>query len=315
MERPTVDVVVPVAAADAIGLRATVARLRATLTLGPGDTLTVVDNRGLGVVHADVLVASEVRTSYYTRNRGAARGSAEWLLFLDADVTPEPGLLNALFDPPPNPSVGVLAGAIVDAPPGAAAGVAVRFAALKGAMSQEVVLAHGPWAFAQTANAAVRRSAFTAVRGFCGGVRSGGDADLCWRLRAAGWALESRPGAVVVHANRARVFRMLAQRFRHGTGAGWLAARWPGAFPARRWPGLLRWGLARALGGARALARGNLDAAILGLLDGPAVWAFELGRLMPNRPLRRGWGSWGRRVARREGADAGALSPLPPLRG
>ena len=290
MERPTVDVVVPVAAADAVGLRATAARLRATLALGAGDTLTVVDNRGLGVVHADVLVAPEVRTSYYTRNRGAARGSAEWLLFLDADVTPEPGLIDALFEPPPSPSVGVLAGAIVDAPPGPAAGVAVRFAALKGAMSQEVVLAHGPWAFAQTANAAVRRSAFAAVRGFCPEVRSGGDADLCWRLRAAGWSLESRPRAAVAHASRARVSGLMAQRFRHGAGAGWLAARWPGAFPARRWPGLLRWGLSRALAGARALASGDRDAAILGLLDGPAVWAFELGRLVPNRPLRRRWG-------------------------
>jgi len=119
------------------------------------------------------------------------------------------------------------------------------------------------------------------------GVPSGGDADLCWRLRAAGWELASRPAAVVVHANRARLRAMLAQRFRHGAGAGWLARRWPGALPARRWPGLVRWGLMRALVGAQALARGDRDAATLGLLDGPAVWAFELGRLVPNRPMRR----------------------------
>ena len=298
MERPTVDVVVPVAAADATELGATVARLRATLALGPNDTLTVVDNRDLGVLDEAVLVAAEVHTSYYARNRGAARGSAEWLLFLDGDVFPEPGLLDALFEPPPEPSVGVLAGAIVDAPPGPAAGAAVRFAALKGATSQEVVLAHGPWAFAQTANAAVRRSAFTAVGGFVADVRSGGDADLCWRLRAAGWALESRPRAAVAHANRAGMGGLLAQRFRHGTGAGWLAGRWRGAFPARRWPGLLYWGLSRALAGGRALARGDHDAAILGLLDGPTVWAFELGRRVPNRPLRRR-GRRGRRGRRR----------------
>jgi hypothetical protein len=314
MERPTVDVVVPVAGADAAGLRATVTRMRATLALGPGDTLTVVDNRGLDVLDQAVLVATEVRTSYYARNQGAARGAAEWLLFLDADVTPEPGLLDALFEPAPAPSVGVLAGAIVDAPPGPAAGVAVRFAALKGAMSQEVVLAHGRWAFAQTANAAVRRSAFTEAGGFVADVRSGGDADLCWRLRVAGWSLESRQRAAVAHANRARVGGLLAQRFRHGTGAGWLAARWPGALPARRWPGLVRWGLSRALAGTRAVARGDRDAAILGLLDGPAVWAFELGRLVPNRPLRRRWGKLIAWPPRREKANAGALVPLPPSR-
>ena len=285
MERPAVDVVVPVAAGDAAGLRAVLGRFHATLDLEPGDTLTVVDNLGLGVAETDVLVAAEVRTSYYARNRGAARGVAEWLLFLDGDVTPEPGLLDALFDPPPGPKVGVLAGAIRDGPPGI--GAASRFTALKGAMSQEVVLAHGEWAFAQTANATIRRSAFAAAGGFCAGVRSGGDADLCWRLRAAGWELASRPAAVVVHANRARLRAMLAQRFRHGAGAGWLARRWPGALPARRWPGLVRWGLMRALVGALALARGDRDAATLGLLDGPAVWAFELGRLVPNRPMRR----------------------------
>ncbi len=291
MGRPAVDVVVPVAAADEDGLRAVMARLRTTLDLRPGDTLTVVDNRGLGLADADVLVAAEVRTSYYARNRGAARGVAEWLLFLDADVTPEAGLLDALFDPPPGPAVGVLAGGIADAAPGT--GAASRFSALKGAMSQEVVLAHGEWAFAQTANAAVRRSAFAAAGGFCAAVRSGGDADLCWRLRAAGWEIASRPGATVVHANRPRLRAMLAQRFRHGAGAGWLARRWPGALPARGWPGLVRWGLMRALAGARALAEGDRDAATVGLLDGPAVWAFELGRLVPNRPLRR----WRRRRA------------------
>jgi hypothetical protein len=285
MERPAVDVVVPVAATDAAALAAVLARFRATLTLRPGDTLTVVDNRGLGLADPDVLAAPEVPTSYWARNRGAARGTAPWLVFLDADVTPEPGLLDALLDPPPGARTGVLAGAVRDAEPGP--GAAERFAFLKASMSQDGVLATADWAFAQTANAAVRREAFAALGGFVAGVRSGGDADLCWRLRAAGWALETRPGAAVVHANRARLRGMLGQRVRHGTGAAWLAARWPGALPARRWPGLLRWGLVRAAQGAGALARGDRDAALLGLLDGPAVWAYELGRLLPNRPLRR----------------------------
>jgi GT2 family glycosyltransferase len=121
-------------------------------------------------------------------------------------------------------------------------------------------------------------------------VRSGGDADLCFRLRAAGWALERRPGAAVVHRNRATVPRMLAQRARHGAGAAWLAKRYPGALPRRTWPGLILWGVKRASTGLKAAARKDRDEALLGLLDGPTVWAFELGRLIPNRPrpkLRR----------------------------
>ena len=107
------------------------------------------------------------------------------------------------------------------------------------------------------------------------------------RLVEAGWEIEQRTGAAVVHRNRATVAGMLGQRFRHGAGAGWLEREHPGALPARRWPGLALWSARRAVAGFVALARGDRDSAISGLLDGPAVWAFELGRLVPNRPLRR----------------------------
>jgi Glycosyl transferase family group 2 len=281
--RPAVDVVIPVAG-DVAGV---LARARG-LVLAADDTLTIVDNRGAGVADPDVLVAGAVRSSYFARNEGARRGSAPWLLFLDADVHAPPDLLDRLFAAEPGARTAVLAGAVVDEPAGAGAPAAVRFAELKRSMSQEVTLGHGRWAFAQTANCAVRRTAFEAVGGFRDDVRSGGDADLCWRLAAAGWELERRPGAAVVHRNRATVPALLGQRFRHGSGAGWLAREHPGAMPARRWPGLAWWSAKRTAAGLAALARGDRDGAIVGLLDGPAVWAFELGRLVPNRPLRRG---------------------------
>lgn len=280
MDRPDVDVVVPVAT-DAAGLRALLARL-AQLRLRPGDTLTVVDNRGVGVEDPRVLVAAAQPSSYFARNRGAERGRAPWLLFLDADVEAPPDLLDRLLRPPPDARVGVLAGAVADAAPGPRATLAERWAHRKASMSQEVTLGHGRWAFAQTANCAVRRCAFEAVGGFTEGIRSGGDADLCWRLRETGWVLEHRTDAVVVHHNRTSVRALLRQRARHGSGAAWLGTRWPGALPARRWPGLLWWGARRAGTGLRALARGDRDAAAEGLLDGPTVWAFELGRSASN---------------------------------
>lgn len=282
MSRPAVDVVIPVAG-SAAQVTDAVTRARG-LTLRDGDTITVVDNRGRGVADADVLVADAVHTSYYARNAGARRGSAPWLLFLDADVHAPADLLDRLFAQEPRGRTAVLAGAIVDEPAGPGAPVALRYAELKQSMAQDL---HGRWGFAETANCAVRREAFEAVGGFREDVRSGGDADLCWRLAAAGWELEGRSGAAVLHRNRSSVAGMLGQRFRHGTGAGWLAREHPGAMPARRWPGLARWALRRAARGAAALAQGDRDAAIVGLLDGPAVWAFELGRLVPNRPLRR----------------------------
>jgi len=285
--RPAVDVVLPFFG-SAEQLELVVQRL-AALDVRPGDTLTIADNRP-GAADDDagpvrIVAAAERRTSYHARNRGVAGGTAPWIVFLDADVLPPAELLERYFEPPPGEHVGILAGSVIDA--GETASAAERYAFLKSSMSQEVTLAHGEWAFAQTANAAVRRSAFEQAGGFEGGVRSGGDADLCFRVRAAGWTLERRERAAVVHRNRATVPRMLAQRARHGAGAAWLARRWPGALPRRRWPGLAWWAVRRTADGVRAAARKDRDAMLLGLLDGPAVWAFELGRLIPNRPRPR----------------------------
>ncbi len=269
-----------------------VARL-ATLELRPCDTVTIADNRP-GAVDQErgavrVVRAVGRQTSYFARNCAVAGGVAPWIVFLDADVHPPSDLLDRYFARPPGESVGVLAGAVVDeAPPeDGTATAAERYAWLKSSMSQEVTLAHGEFAFAQTANAAVRRVALEQAGGFEEGVRSGGDADMCFRVRAAGWALERREEAAVTHRNRATIPRMLAQRARHGAGAAWLGRRWPGALPRRSWPGLAWWSARRAAGGLLAAARGDRDAALLGLLDGPAVWAFELGRLIPNRPRPR----------------------------
>ncbi|MBI5104523.1 MAG: hypothetical protein HZB46_05980, partial [Solirubrobacterales bacterium] len=77
------------------------------------------------------------------------------------------------------------------------------------------------------------------------------------------------------------------QRARHGSGAAWLAREHAGALPARRPLGLAWWATRRAADGLVGLATGERDRALLGLLDGPAVWAFELGRLVPNRPWPR----------------------------
>ena len=287
-ERPAVDVVLPFYGSDEQLER--VAERLAALELRRGDSVTIADNRpaAAGAQRGSVAIipAGERQTSYYARNRGAARGQAAWLVFLDADVSPPPDLLDRYFATAPGEGVGILAGAVVDEPAaeGEIATAAERYAWLKSSMSQEITLASDEWAFAQTANAAVRRAAFEQVGGFEEGVRSGGDADLCFRVRAAGWALERREDAAVVHRNRSTISRMLAQRARHGAGAGWLSKRWPGALPRRRWPGLAWWSSKRAAQGLIAAARRDRDAALLGLLDGPAVWAFELGRLIPNRP-------------------------------
>lgn len=286
--RPAVDVVLPFKGSDA-DLGRVVERL-AGLAIGPQDTLTIADNRpgATDSIRGPVRIvgAGAKQTSYFARNAAVAGGEAPWVVFLDSDVFPPSDLLDRYLANPPRDTTGVLAGAVADEEPTSYT-AASRYAYLKSSMSQEITLAGDAWPFAQTANAAVRREAFAQVGGFEESVRSGGDADLCFRLRAAGWELERRPEAAAVHRNRTTVPRMLAQRARHGAGAGWLARRFPGALPRRHWPGLVWWSARRAAHGLTALARGDRDEALLGLLDGPAVWAFELGRLIPNRPRPR----------------------------
>lgn len=286
--RPGVDVVIPFRGNDA-GLDALLDDL-AAVHLGDGDSMLVVDNGPAGR-HArefgerrNVVVETGLASSYYARNRGAGRGSADWILFIDADVRPPADLLDRYFEAAPGERDGVLAGAVVDEASGPAGlrNPAARYAYLRAAMSQENTLDAGEWSYAQTANCAVRRTAFAEVGGFTENVRSGGDADLCFRLRAAGWTLRAREGASVVHRSRSTLRAMLRQRARHGSGARWLNGVYPGSFPAEVSAGALLWSVKQALASIRSLVRGDGDAAILLGVEVLSYWAFEFGRLAPN---------------------------------
>ncbi len=272
-ERPPVSVVVPFAGSDE-QLAALELALGA-LAVRPGDELVVSDNR-----------RDPVRTPAYARNGGAAGARGEWLVFLDADTRPDPGLLDAYFDPPPGPRTAVLAGGIRDVALRATA--VARNTVTRAQMSQRSTLQRAGMPYAQTANCAVRRAAFDAIGGFHADARAGEDADLCFRLQRAGWEIEERLAATVDHRARETVGPWLAQLARHGSGAAWVGRRWPGEFPA---PG--PWQLARRLArdsadAAASLSRGDRGAAADAVFDLIGALAFELGRLIPNTRRRRG---------------------------
>ncbi len=154
-------------------------------------------------------------------------------MFVDADITPPATLLDDYFATVPAERTAMLAGGVRDQP---GDGLAARYSHLRESMSQDMTLQHGPWAFVQTANCALRREAFDAVGGFREGIRAGEDADLCYRLRAAGWA---RNGArarwwPTEPRDRARAAGPEGDP-RRGGARGWTAS-YPGSFPARRVP-------------------------------------------------------------------------------
>jgi GT2 family glycosyltransferase len=238
---------------------------------------------------AAVVAAPRLQTPGFARNRGAAAGAAEWIVFLDADVVAPPSLIDDYFEPAPAASVGLLAGGVRDLAAPVGAGAAPRYAHLRGSMSQDMTFQHGRWAFAQTANCACRRTALDAVGGFREGIRAGEDADLCFRLAAAGWEVQRREHAAVEHRNRATVAALLAQKATHGSAGAWLDRHYPGSFPARRRPGLTWWAVRRCASGLAAAARDRRrDDALLAVMDPLTTLAYEFGRSLDNaRPRRR----------------------------
>jgi GT2 family glycosyltransferase len=249
----------------------------------------VSDNRpgsgGSGAAHGvRVIAATGVAAPGFARNRAAAVAHGDWLVLIDADTRPAPDLVQRYFDPLPAEETAVLAGSIADIPGSSSS--AARYAARRAQMDQRVTLDRSGTPYAQTANAAVRRAAFEEVGGFDEEARSGEDADLCFRLARAGWALEERPAAIVEHPTRATLGGLLGQVAHHGSGAAWLNQRYPGEFPAggaRSFGGRLRRAVAGAVRGAR---RGDRDAVDAGVIEVCEACAFLAGRLLISNEAR-----------------------------
>lgn len=234
-DRPALSVIVPFhGSRDAA--EAAVASL-AALSTAPGDEVIFVDNTRAGVAagldrgHVRIVHAPEQQSSYHARNAGIAQAGGDWLLFVDADCRPEPGLLDAYFAEPVPDDAGALAGAVAGAQEQTT--LVARWSHSRRLLDQDDHMDAKPWPFANTSNLLVRRTALEAVGRFQEGIRSGGDVDLSWRLQRAGWQLLARPGARVEHLHRDTVKGLARQMVRYAAGNAWLARRYPGSFRPR----------------------------------------------------------------------------------
>ena len=278
-ERAAVTVVMPFAGGPAEAERA-LAALRA-IERGHDDRLVLVDNNPDRVVatQADVEVvhAARERSSYHARNAGARSAGTEWILFVDADCRPDPGILETYFEPPPGPGVGALAGAVrADC----RQALLARYARSRCYLSQQELLEDPYRPHAVTANLLVRQRAWASVGGFAEGVRSGGDSDFCWRLADAGWTLEDRLRAGVAHAHRERLAPFLRVAARYAAGRAWLRRRHPGSFQAR--PGVAA-ALRAVAASVRWLAAGERERGAFRALDAAVGIADVVGEQLGNR--------------------------------
>ena len=284
--RPVVDVVVPFFGSDT-ALRE-VARRMEGLSVADSDSITVVDNSvgGVGVSPLPgirVLHAPELQSSYFARNRGAADGRGEWIVFLDGDVEPPPDLIDRYFARAPRADTAVLAGAVVETPADGAKSLAARYTAATQLINPlHQTLTGDRFEYAVTANCAIRRSAFEAAGGFTETIRSGGDADICFRLREAGWKLEARPEAQVVHRGRTTLRALVRQLVKHGAGIAWLDRAYPGFAQHQSARGLAVLSLQSVPEAARAAAARDRDRLALAVLTPVHRWATWAGRRISN---------------------------------
>ncbi len=284
-DRTPVSVVVPFAGGrtGADQLAANLARLN----LRDRDELVVADNSAGGMPavelprRARVVRAAAERSAYHARNAGARDATCEWLLFLDADCAPSPGLVDAYFSEPVPARCGAVAGA-VRADPGQRALIA-RYARDRGFLNMAGASEGPGWRIAVAGNVIVRRTAFEAIGGFVEGIRSGGDVDISRRLLAAGWTIDARPRASVEHHHRERLLPFLATIARYAAGSRWLERRYPGRSP--RWPLVPQLGIA-ARDAAALAVRGRREQATFRVLDGLGLVAHNVGYVSGNSARR-----------------------------
>ncbi len=159
-----------------------------------------------------------IQGSYAARNRGIREAQGDIIAFTDADCVASPQWIQQGVAGFTDASVGGVAGAIQPLPPTT---LAQRYATEKGALSQETALRGNSFRPAvYTANAFYRKAVLEQAGLFDPTVKSGGDADLAWRVQERlRLGIAFCPEAVVHHEHRDTVRALLRQRKNYGYGS------------------------------------------------------------------------------------------------
>jgi mycofactocin system glycosyltransferase len=164
------------------------------------------------------------------RNTGLAACETDFVAFLDSDVVPRRGWLEALLGHFCDPAVALVAPRIVGLRE--PQNLVARYEAVRSSLDlghrEAPVVPYGTVSYVPSAAIICRRKALNDVGGFDETLKSGEDVDLCWRFIEAGARLRYEPIALVGHDHRTQLREWFVRKTFYGTSAAPLAIRHPG---------------------------------------------------------------------------------------
>lgn len=165
------------------------------------------------------------------RNTGMRSATTPFVAFLDSDVVPRIGWLEAILGHFTDPAVALVAPRIVALDPDSAPLARYEHArsSLDLGRREAAVVAGSPVAYVPSAAMVVRREVLVELDGFDESMHVAEDVDLCWRLQQSGWRLRYEPVARVAHDHRIGFRKWFTRKAFYGTGAAPLAARHSGS--------------------------------------------------------------------------------------
>ncbi|MGK2879474.1 MAG: mycofactocin biosynthesis glycosyltransferase MftF [Mycobacterium sp.] len=226
-----VTVVVPVRN-NPTGLRRLVGALRGLRIVVVDDgSATPVQQADFDDLHCDLQVIRHPRSKgpAAARNTGANAANSEFVAFLDSDVVPRRGWLEALLGHFCDPAVSLVAPRIVSL--AHSDNLVARYEAVRSSLDlglrEAPVVPYGTVSYVPSAAIICRRSALREIGGFDETMPCGEDVDLCWRLVEAGSRLRYEPIAHVAHDHRIKIRDWLARKAFYGESAAPLSLRHP----------------------------------------------------------------------------------------
>jgi mycofactocin system glycosyltransferase len=181
--------------------------------------------------HCDIEVLRHARSKgpAAARNTGLAACNTNFVAFLDSDVMPRRGWLEALLGHFCDPTVALVAPRIVGL--AQSENVVARYEAVRSSLDlgqrEAPVVPHSSVSYVPSAAIICRSSAIREVGGFDETMQSGEDVDLCWRLIEAGARLRYEPIALVAHDHRTELRDWIARKAFYGGSAAPLSVRHP----------------------------------------------------------------------------------------